>query len=155
MCTILVENKSIHRNREKKKEAEHNKRRMERWEEATNSGFCGYFKYFLVDIVGLTTFHKTKYLGMPIIKIIPSVLFRFASLWMIFSYSAEYYANTAGDGSGRGMLIPFLLNMVIVLINFGVSFGILECRKEESLVNSICNVVLPVYEDLFTVVSKR
>ena len=143
----LVESKSIHRNRENKIEAERNLR-IERKREKEGEQDCpGRTVNIFVDLWA-TIELNIYYIGVPMIKVLPSVLFRLLTFWLILSYCAQIYPHPDSTSPGWGLIVPAFLPFFIVLINF-LSGYLLELNREEATVNSFSNLILPVYSNLF------
>ena len=151
MSSALFENKSVHRNREKKEEAEQNlrRRKLETRQSVIAEGCCKKFTAFWRDNVGDVIALKMKYVGIPVIKVLPSILFRLGSIWLILSYCSEFYPSVDQQGPGWGLVLPALLIFIIMAVNFYVSTSYLKLKKDEALVNSVCNVIHPTYVDLY------
>ena len=149
MSSALFENKSVHRNREKKEEAEKDlrRRKLETRQSVTGQGYCRRFTAFCRDNLGDVIALKLKYVAIPVIKVLPSILFRLGSLWLILTYCSEFYPSA--EGPGWGLVLPALLIFVIMAVNFYVATSYLKLKKEEALVNSVCNVVHPTYINLY------
>ena len=95
---------------------------------------------------------NAKYLGIPLIKALPTVIFRLFCFWILLSYSSEFYPNCEGNGPGLGLWFPALMIAVVCSINFGIGYK-LGLRFEEAITNCITNLVIPVYVDLFFLVT--
>ena len=151
VCLTLIENKSTHRNRAEKDEAERNlRKKLQR--NNPNQGYCDTITNFLTD-AGATVLFKLKYLGIPMIKVLPSVIFRLLCFWLILSYCSEFYPNKQGVGPGLGLWLPAILIFLVAGINFVVASNGLQLKMQEAVVNSTSNLILPVYVDLFYLVS--
>ena len=101
------------------------------------TGFFAKIKVlFLYDIV-------------PLVKTLPSTLFRISAWVIIFLYLAEFF-------HGKALLIPFVIFITIPSIAYLTGtlsiFGI-DLKKDECLLNSIISMILPVYIDLYSPVS--
>ena len=95
--------------------------------------------------------HDFSFLAVPIIKVLPSIAFRILSFWLILSYLPEFYNNEEGNGPGLGLFLPLFLIGIIMLVNFitATKFGLIGLKAKEALVNSVCNIILPVYGDMY------
>ena len=87
----------------------------------------------------------SKYTLLQVLKSMPSILFRIFSYCIIISYSAELY-------TGIGYLAPLVFMVFVVLTEFLVG-KFLKLRNEEAIVNAFCGVTLPIYLDIFPIVS--
>ena len=147
----LIEDKSIHRNRAEqitvqnllRKEGEN----KEQEEENCCQTACKYIKDKCLILV-----LKLRYLGIPLIKAMPTVLFRMLCFWLLLSYSTEFYPDEKGTGPGLGLWFPFVMMMIVIGINFGIGY-LLGLKTEEGITNSITNLVIPVYLDVFFLVN--
>ena len=148
--STLLENKSIHRNRENRIAAER-ELRIQRERRDQDQGCYETITNFFKDSAA-TIKLKVQYIVIPMIKVLPSVIFRLLTFWLILSYCTEFYPNEKGNGPGMGLLIPAFLLFLIGAINFlsGYSLGL---NKEEAIVNSFSNLIMPLYVDLFSLVS--
>ena len=84
----------------------------------------------------------------PIIKTSPSLLFRVFAYSLILLYSSDLYR-------GIGLLLPFGLFSLMAILSFSVGKLMLPIKFEELLVNSVSGIVLPVYIDVFDIVSSN
>ena len=150
---VLVENKTINRNRAEKNAAEMNLRK-EREREDKNQQGSGCWQHFInfgkdqITILGL----KLKYIGIPLMKAMPSVIFRLMSFWLLLTYCSEFYPGNKETSPGLGLIVPSILILIVIGINFGVGH-MLGLKMEEVTTNCITNLVIPVYVDLFSLVS--
>ena len=152
LLLVLIESKSIYRNRELKEVAERNRLKEINSRYTENKGCCEKVKNIWKDIISAVSL-KIKYIGIPILNALSTVIFRLTTLWLILSYSSELYPNSDGSGPGLGLFLPFCVLGIILLVNFAVGTKILDLRWQEALVNSNSYIFLPVYFDLFFLVS--
>ena len=146
----LIENKSIHRNRSERSTLQRsiaNERKREH-QDPQGCEKCIDHVNEVFSFLGL----KLKYLGIPLIKALPTVIFRLLCFWILLSYFSEFYPDCKGNGPGPGLVLPAIMIAVVIGINFivGIRLGL---KWEENVTNSITNLVIPVYVDLFFVVS--
>ena len=156
MYSALLENKAVLRSREKQEDAQRKKKTKDEERQKSNNaapGRCEEIKEFCGEM-GAAIQRKTQYLVMPIVKLLPSVLFRLASLWLILCCSAELYPNKEGNGPGWLLVLPSVFLGIIVVLNFLVATKTeIDLKKEEAILNANCNILLPAYSDLFFEVS--
>ena len=110
-----------------------------------DSGTCKAIQRFCEDLFWTCRLH-VKFTVSPIVKLSPGLFFRILSYGVILSYLSDLY-------NGIGILFPFALFATVASLNFVVGKYLLKIKDSEVLVNSICGVVLPIYLDLFDVVS--
>ena len=146
----LIENKSIHRNRAENDEAMRTLRKK-RQRKAKHLGVCDKLTNGLKDVTAWILF-QLRYLGIPMIKVVPSVMFRLLCFWLILSYCSEFYLNENGTGPGVGICLPAFLILVVITVQFVVGHR-LGLKRQEAVVNSTNNLILPVYVDMFYLVS--
>ena len=91
---------------------------------------------------------QIRYLGIPLIKAMPTILFRMLCFWLLLSYSTEFYPDKNGTGPGLGLCLPLAMMLSVILVNLGVGH-FLGLKIEEALTNAITNLVIPVYLDVF------
>ena len=154
-CWVLVENKSIHRNRAEKTAAERNltkKQERENKKQTKDAGCWQNVIHFGKDQVAMLWL-KFKYLVIPLIKALPSIIFRVLCFWLLLSYCSEFYPDSKGNGPGLGLFLPAVMISIVTAINFWVGYGMLGLKVEEVVTNCVTNVVIPVYVDLFYMVS--
>ena len=149
-CWTLIENKSIHRNRSERNSAERSLAN-ERKREYEDPDACENCVNRLKDFCLLQVL-KIKYLGIPLIKALPTVIFRLLCFWIILSYCSEFYPDCKGNGPGIGLVFPAIMVIIVMAINYVVGHK-LGLKVQENIVNSITNLVIPVYVDLFFLVS--
>ena len=89
-----------------------------------------------------------RYLGIPLIKAMPTVLFRMLCFWLLLSYSTEFYPDENGTGPGLGLCLPLAMMLSVIFVNLGVGH-FLGLKIEEAITNAITNLVIPVYLDVF------
>ena len=140
-------NKTIHRNRETKEDAERALRKQQTSRQNENAGCWPRFQNLLKDILASFVI-KTKYVVVPVVKVLPSVMFRLGTLWLLLTYSIEWFPNQEGSGPGYGILFPLAIICLIVGINYLVGTKLLKCKENEAIVNSVSNLVLPAYVDI-------
>ena len=116
MLLTLYDNKTIHRNREKKEEAERALAKEQDSRNTENEGCWDKTKTFFTDLLS-TIMLKVKYLIIPMVKVLPSVMFRLGTLWLLLTYSTEWYLNATGDGPGLGLFLPLILMIIIMGAN--------------------------------------
>ena len=153
-CWVLVENKSIHRNRAEKNAAERNLTKKQERENKEQTGEGGCWRnvvHFGKDQVAILWL-KFKYLVIPLVKALPSIIFRVLCFWLLLSYCSEFYPDDSGNGPGLGLWFPFVMMTIVSAINFGVGYK-LGLKFEENRTNCVTNLVIPVYVDLFYLVS--
>jgi hypothetical protein len=151
----LVENKSIHRNRAEKNAAERNLTKKQERENKKQTGGGGCWQtvvHFGKDQVAMLWL-KFKYLVIPLIKALPTIIFRVLCFWLLLSYCSEFYPDNKGNGPGLGLWFPTIMIAIVTAINFGVGYGMLGLKVEEVITNCATNLVIPVYVDLFYMVS--
>lgn len=96
-----------------------------------------------------------KYDVLPIISDLPSVIFRVSVFWLALTYGSEAYANEYGDGPGPLLFIlPLVLLSLVIGVNAVVGYFCLELKWEEMVVNAFGNILLPIYIDVFFLVSE-
>ena len=88
----------------------------------------------------------TKYIVAPILDKFPSWSFRLLAYWIILTYPMEFY-------HGLGVLLPLFMFLAIVLCTHLLGYKKLHLKWEESAVNSFCGITVPIYVDLFSMVS--
>ena len=152
MILALYDNKSVYRNRETKEEAERALKIKQTSRPTENTGCWSRFKNVFKDLLASLTI-KTKYVFVPVVKVLPSVMFRLGTMWLLFTYSSEWFPNREGNGPGYGLLFPLGTLCLIFGINYVVGKKSLDCKENEAIVNSISNLVLPAYVDLEYLVS--
>ena len=101
-------------------------------------------KWFCEDKLHVLKFYS-KYTLLQVLKSMPSILFRILSYCIIISYSAELY-------TGIFYLAPLVFVVSVVLTEFLVG-KLMKLRYEEAIVNAFCGVTLPIYLDIFPIVS--
>ena len=146
----LLENKSIHRHRAEKQEKIRTLKKQQQrsfenlkcFDIATNT-----IKDSLVSLG-----YKFNYLFVSMVKVLPSVIFRLFCIWLTLSYTSEFYLRN-DNNPGLGIGLPFVLIIIITMINYRVGYWYLGLKSKEAIVNSIGNLVLPVYIDLYYLVS--
>ena len=84
--------------------------------------------------------------AIPIVKALPTVIFRIAILCLTLTLSAEAY------GDWRLVLCPMGLLLIMIFINLYAASEI-NLRPKEAWVNSVNSLILPVYSDVFFLVS--
>ena len=142
----LIEDKSIHRNR-----AERFKSQYLLQKEASNlrnekNGCQTRYSWIKEKILFLLL--QMRYLGIPLIKAMPTVLFRMLCFWLLLSYSTEFYPDEIGTGPGLGLCFPLAMMLSVIFVNLGVGH-FLGLKIEEALTNAITNLVIPVYLDVY------
>ena len=147
MLLSLLDNKAIYRNKEKKEEVERDLRIDKEGREDENLGCWEKTKNFFKDATSLFMV-KIKYLLIPMLIILPSVSFRLGTLWLLFTYSSEWFLNEAGDGPGYGLSLPLVLMLIIIGINYLVATKHLALNEKEALVNAITTSILPTFVHL-------
>ena len=113
--------------------------------EEMKNDFCSKTVGYLKDLARKLKLHG-KFTMAPIIKTSPSLLFRVFAYSLLLTYSSDWY-------NGIGLLFPFGLFMVMTLLSFVIGKWTLPIRDPELLVNAVSGVVLPIYIDIFDVVS--
>ena len=108
---------------------------------------CKKMTTVFVELVGKIRLHG-RFTLVPIIKTTPSLLFRVLAYSLILIYSSNWF-------SGIGLLFPFGLISIMTALNFMVGKLALPIKDEEVLVNSFSGAVLPIYIDVFDVVSSK
>ena len=141
MIMICVKNNNIYANFIVREKA--NRRNVNN--DTEESGACKAIQRFCEDVFWTCRLHA-KFTLAPIVKLSPGLFFRILSYGVIFSYLSDLY-------NGIGILFPFALFATVASLNFMVGKYLLKIKDSEVLVNSICGVVLPIYLDLFDVVS--
>ena len=142
MIMICVKNNNIYANfivREKASRKNVNE------DDDEESGTCKTLKQTIGYVLWNIRLHA-KFTLTPILKLAPGLLYRILSYCVIFSYLSDLY-------NGIGVLFPFALFATVASLNFIVGKYLLKIKDSEVVVNSICGVVLPIYVDLFNVVS--
>ena len=107
--------------------------------------------FFAKVIASLKTFAlwlklHTEFTVAPLCKVMPSILFRIFSYYIIMSYLSDFYR-------GIGLALPLIVFSSIVLLGFLAGKVCIGIKDEEALVNSFCCIVFPIYLDIFSVVS--
>ena len=114
-------------------------------EEVNNDGTCTKILTFFKDLFWKLRLHG-RFTLAPIIKTTPNLLFKVFAYTLILIYASDWY-------SGIGLLLPFGLFATMTFLSFVVVRLTLPIRDEELLVNSFSGVVLPIYINVFDVVS--
>ena len=146
---MFVKNNNVYSDRITREGAERKQAKEERSSNRGRNRDEGCFatlKGFSDDALFATKLH-VKYTLAPILKVLPSVLFRVFAYCLIVSYSSDFY-------TGMGYFLPLILVTVIVLLEF-LAGKMIKLRNEEAMVNAFCGVTLPIYLDVFTVVSSK
>ena len=94
---------------------------------------------------------KFKYIVVPMIKAMPTVIFRILCFWLLLTYCSEFYPEGEGNEPGLGLLLGAILIVIVSGINFAVGYG-LGLKFEEAVTNSVTNLIIPVYIHLFYLV---
>ena len=124
-----------------------NAKRKNDEDDSVERGICEKIQLFGGNIWWMIRLH-TKYTLAPILRITGSFFFRVLTYWIILSYLSSLY-------NGIGLISPFLLFAMVSGLSFLCGKWIVNLRYQEALVNSICGVVLPIYLDMFNVVSMK
>ena len=140
---LLLKNNNIYGDYIKRKIAERNDQIRNRRSGASPSCWNN-LKWFSEDKLHVLKLYS-KYTLLQVLKSMPSILFRIFSYCIIISYSAELY-------TGIGYLAPLVFMVLVVLAEFLVG-KVMELRNEEAIVNAFCGVTLPIYLDIFPIVS--
>ena len=153
MILVLKQSKTIHRDLRCKEEAlREQKKEEDELNDEEDIGLCDKVLRFFSSL-GQKLMLTLRFDVIPVVKALPSVLFRVSVLWLILSYSSEAYPNENGDGPSLLLaLIPSGMLLLIISLNY-VAANKIKLRKKEALVNSVSNVILPVYVDVFHLVS--
>ena len=114
-------------------------------EEVSKDGTFATVAAFFQNLVWKIRLHG-RFTFAPIIKTSPSLLFRVFAYSLILLYSSDLYR-------GIGLLMPFGILSIMTILNFSVGKLMLPTKDEELLVNSVSGIVLPVYIDVFDIVS--
>ena len=153
MILVLKQSKTIHRDlRFKEKTMLKQKEEEEELNDEEDPGLCDKVMLFFSKL-GQNLMLTLRFDVIPVIKALPSVMFRVSVLWLVLSYSSEAYPNQNGDGPSVFLaLIPSGMFLGIIGLNYYAANKI-QLRKKEALVNSVSNMILPVYIDVFPLVS--
>ena len=114
-------------------------------EDVTENGTCAKIITFFKDLLWKIRLHG-RFTLAPIIKTTPNLLFKVFAYTLILIYSSDWY-------SGIGLFFPLGLFATMTLLSFAVGRLTLPIKDEELLVNSFSGVVLPIYINVFDVVS--
>ena len=146
---LFVKNNNVYSDRIRREQTERKHAKDGLNKNRARSKDEGVFPKFIsvcYDALFTTKLH-VKYTLAPILKVLPSFLFRLFAYSLIVSYSSDFY-------TGMGCLIPLILVTVIVLLQF-LTAKMMKLRTEEAIVNAFCGITLPIYLDVFTVVTIR
>ena len=89
-----------------------------------------------------------KYSLTPLFKVMPSMLFRLLSYIVIFGYISETY-------HGFALTIPLMSIGIVSGVSHLIGTSKLKIKWDESLLNSIVGMMIPLYVDIHTPVSTR
>ena len=137
---LLTKNNNACSDRIKKKELV----RKHQMKKKTETTCFQEFQEWCDDTVFTAKLH-CRYTLAPILKTLPGLLFRIFGYCLILSYLSDFY-------TGMGYLIPLGLVVGVVVLQF-IAGKMIELRDEEAIVNAFCGVTLPVYLDVFPIVS--
>ena len=137
MLSVIQENNSIYGDRKRRDQSVRNE--MKEKNQNLEEGGCLYEKakpFLLYNII-------------PLCKVVPSVLFRIFGWTIIFGYLSELFYGKAVFILG----VIFLMVPSISYIIGTVKTFNLKLKWDESLLNSVVGMILPIYIDLHTPVS--
>ena len=154
MVAVLLQNKYIYRDRANKERTLKEQLQLKSIETTrTNSGdqihqnddeSCRSVKKFWTYVTWELKL-TAKYVMVPVVKVLPTIAFRVLSFWIILTCLSEYYIE-------YGLIVPATFFSFICLLTHAVGLN-LNLKWKESFVNSVCTVILPVYVDLYLLVS--
>ena len=146
LVLTLLNNKTK-QNLEKQEAAERAWKKEQEKRNGEEEGCWKKIKNAVNDALAFAT-RKTKYVLIPLILALPTVIFRLGSFWLVFTYCLEWFLSKEVDGPGIGIFIPFILLGIVFGINYLIATKKLDLNQREAVANSIAAIMIPSYVPL-------
>ena len=153
ICT-LKESKNIHRNLKEREQARQEEQEREKEQELEDSSLCEKIKFNITRKIVTPAKLFWKFDVLPVLWLLPTIIFRISVFCLISTLSSSLCMNKNGnDPSMFGLILPIILFFTLVAISWKLVGRSIHLRWTEALVNSFCTAVLPIYSDVFLLVS--
>ena len=152
MICILKASKNIHRILKEKEEA--NQEEDERQDDTSEMTTFQKLGHAITTHVGKPMKLFWRFDVIPVLWLLPTIIFRLSVFCLICTWSSTFYMNEVGSApKALGILIPVLLLFTLVLVGLMLVGKSIHLKWQEALVNSFSSSILPIYVDVFLLVS--